>query len=168
MVDAAGAEPLLREHEAVALVAEEVPERHARALVADLGVARPASAAWPMTEMLRRIEKPGVSVGTRIRLARRWGAASGSVTAMQTANAAPSAEDANHLWPRITQSPPSRFAVVPIQTGFEPANSGSVIVKQLRISPATSGRSQRSLWASVPCPRRSSMFPTSGACTLKA
>ena len=112
-----------------------------------------------MTEMFRRIEKPGVSVGTRIRLARRWGAASGSVTAMQTANAAPSADDANHLWPRITQSPPSRFAVVPIHTGFEPANSGSVIVKQLRISPATSGRSQRSFCAVGAVPEKELHVP---------
>ena len=50
-----------------------------------------------MTEMFLRIETPGVSVGTRIMLARRWGGAPGSVTAMQTASAAPSAEDANHL-----------------------------------------------------------------------
>ena len=121
-----------------------------------------------MTEMLRRIEKPGVSVGTRRRLARRWGSASGSVIAMQTANAAPSAEEANHLCPRSTQSPASRLAVVPIHTGFDPANSGSVIVKQLRIRPSTSGRSQRSFCAGVPCERRSSMFPTSGACTLNA
>ena len=51
----------------------------------------------------------------------------------------PSAEEANHLWPRRTQSAPSLFAVVPIHTGFEPGYSGSVIAKQLRMSPRTSG-----------------------------
>jgi hypothetical protein len=44
----------------------------------------------------------------------------------------------------MTYSPPSFNAVVPIQTGFEPANSGSVMLKQLRISPRASGPSQRS------------------------
>ena len=34
--------------------------------------------------------------------------------------------------------------MVPSQTGFEPANPGSVIEKQLRISPRASGSSQRS------------------------
>jgi len=86
---------------------------------------------------------------------------------MHTAKAAPSADDANHLWPRITYSFPSFRAVVPIQTGFEPANSGSVMVKQLRMSPRERGRSQRSFCSSVPCSRMSSMFPMSGAWTLK-
>jgi hypothetical protein len=104
-----------------------------------------------------------------IMLARRFGSsASGLVTAMQMAKAAPSAAEANHLWPRMTKESPSFLAVVPIQTGFEPANSGSVMVKQLRISPRVSGRSQRSFCSSVPCSCSSSLFPMSGAWTLKA
>ena len=112
--------------------------------------------------------KPGVSVGTMIMLARACGSASGFVTAMQIAKAEPSMPVVNHLWPRITQSPPSFFAVVPIHTGFEPANSGSVIVKQLRISPRTSGARNRSFCSSVPCSISISMLPTSGAWQLKA
>ena len=100
-------------------------------------------------------------------LARWCGFASGLVTAMHTAKAAPSAAVENHLWPLMTQLPPSFTAVVPIHTGLEPANSGSVMVKQLRMSPRTSGRSQRSFCSSVPWERSSSMLPTSGAWTLK-
>jgi hypothetical protein len=55
-----------------------------------------------MTGMLRTMRKPGVSVGTMICEARRWAGAPGSVTAMTTANAAPSAELVNHLRPSIT------------------------------------------------------------------
>ena len=43
---------------------------------------------------------------------RRCGAASGSVTAITIPNAAPSAEDENHLCPSITHSSPSSTAVV--------------------------------------------------------
>ena len=98
--------------------------------------------------------------------ARKWGGASGSVTAITTANAAPSAPEVNHLCPSITHCPRSRTARVSIQVGLEPGRSGSVIEKQLRISPARSGRSQRSFCASVPASSRSSMFPMSGACAL--
>jgi hypothetical protein len=120
-----------------------------------------------MTEMLPTSSNPGVSVGTRIMLARSCGrGASGLVTAMQMAKAAPSAAVENHLWPRMTQLPWSLVAVVPIHVGFEPGNSGSVMVKQLRRSPRTSGLSQRSFCSSVPCSSSTSMLPTSGACTL--
>src|SRR6267154_498835 len=43
--------------------------------------------------MLRTSSKPAVSQGTRIMEARKWGGASGSVTAITTANAAPSAPE---------------------------------------------------------------------------
>ena len=46
--------------------------------------------------------------------------------------------------------------------------SGSVIEKQLRISPSSSGVSQRSFCSSVPCSAMISMFPVSGAEQLKA
>ena len=67
-----------------------------------------------------------------IMLARWWRSGSGLVTAMQMAKAEPSAPVENHLCPSITHSLPSLRAVVPMNTGFEPANSGSVMVKQLR------------------------------------
>ena len=46
--------------------------------------------------------KPGVLVGTMIWLARRCGGASGLVTAMTMAKAAPSADEVNHLCPSMT------------------------------------------------------------------
>ena len=58
--------------------------------------------AWPITLTLRTRLKPGVSVGTMIMLARWWGGASGFVTAITMANAAPSADEVNHFWPLIT------------------------------------------------------------------
>ena len=46
--------------------------------------------------------KPGVFSGTMIWLARLCGGASGLVTAITMANAAPSYDDVNHLRPLIT------------------------------------------------------------------
>ncbi len=73
-------------------------------------------------------------------VARACGAASGSVTAITIPKAAPSAPDENHLWPSITQSSPSRTARVRSVVGSEPGTSGSVIEKNDRSSPATSGQ----------------------------
>ena len=87
---------------------------------------------------------PGASAGTMICDARRCGSASGSVTAITIPNPAPSAPDENHLRPSITHSSPSRTARVFSPVGSEPETSGSVIEKNERSSPATSGRSQRS------------------------
>ena len=120
-----------------------------------------------MTDMLCTSTKPGVVVGSRIMLARACGSASGSVTAMQIANAEPSIPDENHLWPFSTHSSPSRRAVVLRSVGFEPGFSGSVIVKQLRTSPRTSGRRNFSFCSGVPCSMSTSMLPTSGAWQLK-
>ena len=100
--------------------------------------------------------------------ARRCGSASGSVTAITIANAAPSADDVNHFWPLITKSSPSRTARVASSVGFDPAVSGSVIEKQLRISPSTSGRSQRACCSGVPWRWRISTLPASGACVPNA
>ena len=117
-----------------------------------------------MTLTLRTRLKPGVSVGTMIMLVRAYGGASGSVTAITIAKFAPSADDVNHFWPLMTQSSPSFTAVVSSSSGFEPAVSGSVIEKQLRICPSTSGRRNRSRCSSVACRWRISMLPASGAC----
>ncbi len=126
------------------------------------------SPAWPMTGTLRTSRKPGVPVGTTNIVARPCGGASGSETAMTTAKAAPSAEEANHLWPSSSQPPPSGRAVVASQTGFDPGSSGSVIAKQLRMPPAASGASHFSFCAGLPCSIRISRLPASGAWQLKA
>ena len=60
------------------------------------------------------------------------------------ANAAPSAPLENHLCPSTTHSSPSRAALVRSSVGSDPATSGSVIEKNERTSPATSGRRKRS------------------------
>ena len=96
-------------------------------------------------------------------MARRWGGASGSVTAMTIPNAAPWAPEENHFVPSITHSSPSRTARVRSSVGSEPATSGSVIEKKDRTSPATSGRRNRSCCSSVPNSHRISPFPASGA-----
>ena len=71
---------------------------------------------------------------------RRCGSASGSVTAITIANPAPSAPDENHLCPSITHSSPSSTARVCSPVGSAPDTSGSVIEKNERVSPSTSGR----------------------------
>ena len=106
---------------------------------------------------------PGESAGTMIWVARRCGSASGSVTAMRIAKAAPSAPLENHLCPSITHSSPSRTARVRSVVGSEPGTSGSVIEKNERTSPATSGSSQRRFCSSVPNRCRISPLPASGA-----
>ncbi len=96
--------------------------------------------ACPITGIGRTISTPGVSAGTTICDARRCGSARpGRVTAITIPNAAPSAPDENHLCPSITHSSPSRTARVRSVVGSDPDTSGSVIEKNERISPATSG-----------------------------
>ena len=51
---------------------------------------------------VRITSNPGVPIGTRIWLARSCGFASGLVTAITTAKAAPSADEVNHLCPLMT------------------------------------------------------------------
>src|SRR3954468_14083908 len=120
-----------------------------------------------MTDTGRTRLKPGASVGTRIMLARLWGAASGSVTTIAIATAAPTAPLVNHLWASITHSSPSSSARPRRPVGSEPAVSGSVMLKQLRMSPSRSPFSQRSFCSSVPCSRMISALPVSGAEQLK-
>ena len=108
-----------------------------------------------------------MSVGTRIWLIRRCGGASGSVTAITIPKAAPSAEEENHLCPSITHSSPSSTAVVRRPVGSAPETSGSVIEKNERAVPSTSGRRKRSFWSSVPNMCRISPLPASGAWQLK-
>ena len=98
---------------------------------------------------------------------RRCGGASGSVTAMTIPNAAPSADDENHLCPSITHSSPSATARVRSCVGSAPDTSGSVIEKKERAVPSTSGRRKRSFCSSVPNRWRISPLPASGAWQLK-
>ena len=100
-------------------------------------------------------------------LIRRCGGASGSVTAITIPKAAPSADEENHLWPSITHSSPSRTAVVRSSVGSAPETSGSVIEKNERAVPSTSGCRKRSFWSSVPNMCRISPLPASGAWQLK-
>ena len=116
-----------------------------------------------MTGIGRTTSTPGVSAGTTICDARAGGGASGSVTAITIPNAAPSAPEENHLCPSITHSSPSRTARVRSVVGSEPGTSGSVIEKNERISPATSGKSHRSFCSAVPKRWRISALPASGA-----
>src|SRR3954453_6275236 len=111
--------------------------------------------------------KPGASVGTRIIDARLCGAASGSVTTIAMATAAPTAPLVNHLWALITHSSPSSSAVPLSPVGSEPDVSGSVMLKQERISPSSSGVSHWSFCSGVPCSRMISALPVSGAEQLK-
>ncbi len=104
-----------------------------------------------------------MSTGTRIIDPRRCGSASGSEIANTIAKAAPSAPLENHLCPSITHSSPSRVARVRSSVGSEPETSGSVIEKNDRTSPATSGRRKRSFCSPVPNRWRISAFPASGA-----
>src|ERR1044072_7455488 len=67
----------------------------------------PGPATWPMLDSGRTRLKPGLSVGTRIIVARLCLGASGSVTAITIATDAPRASVVHHLRPLITHSSPS-------------------------------------------------------------
>ena len=79
-----------------------------------------------------------------------------------------SAPDAHHLRPLSTYSSPSRSIRSSMLVASELATSGSVITKAERISPSSSGRSQRSFCSGDPNSVRTSMFPVSGAAQLQA
>jgi hypothetical protein len=72
------------------------------------------------------------------------------------------------LCPSTTHSSPSSVAFACSRVGSEPETSGSVIEKQERMRPSSSGSSQRSRCSGVPCSARISMLPVSGAEQLKA
>ena len=106
VVDAARAEPLLGDQEALALAAEQVLGRDADVVVDDLGVAAELAELLPsgcsIVGTSRRMFTPGVSAGTMIIDARWWGRASGSVTAMTIRKSAIDALEENHLRPLMT------------------------------------------------------------------
>ena len=71
------------------------------------------------------------------------------------------------MWPLITHSSPSSTAVVRSPVGSAPETSGSVIEKNERAVPSTSGFRKRSFCSSVPNMCRISPLPASGAWQLK-
>ena len=108
--------------------------------------------------MLRTSSQPGLAVSTR-----NQHTPSGA-RATTIAKAASTAPDANHLCPSSTQPSPSRRAVVRIMRGSEPTpGAGSVMAKVERISPRSSGASQRSRCAGEARCSRVSMLGWSGA-----
>jgi hypothetical protein len=81
---------------------------------------------------------------------------------MTMRKSATEALELNHLWPSITYSSPSSTARVVSSVGSAPA-PGSVIEKQLRSSPRSSGCIQRSCCSGDPPMASSSALPESGA-----
>ena len=74
----------------------------------------------------------------------------------------------HHLRPLSTYSSPSRSIRSWMFVASELATSGSVMANAERISPSSSGRSQRSFCSSVPNCVSTSMLPVSGALQLHA
>jgi hypothetical protein len=95
-------------------------------------------------------------------VARACRGASGSVTAITTAKAAPSAPDENHLCPSITHSSPSRTAACAAASDRSPRPR--LGHREERADLAGDERaSQRSFCSSVPNSQRISALPASGA-----
>src|SRR3954465_749957 len=82
---------------------------------------------------------------------------------MTIRKSATDALEENHLRPLMTQSSPSRPAVVSSSVGSEPAVCGSVMENADFRSPASSGCSHCCFWSSVPARARISELPESGA-----
>ena len=78
----------LRDHERLALAAEQVLGGHAHVVVPDVRVRALALALSPPRPTLRMISMPGVSVGTRNIDVPWYTGTSGSVTAITIANVA--------------------------------------------------------------------------------
>ena len=78
------------------------------------------------------------------------------------------APEIHHLRPFRTYSSPSRSIRSSMLVASELATAGSVIANAERISPSSSGASQRSFCSRVPNRASTSMFPVSGAEQLHA
>ena len=72
-----------------------------------------------------------------------------------------------HLCPLMTYSPPSLTIDACTLVASLDATAGSVIAKHERISPSSSGVSQRACCSGVPYSMSVSMLPVSGALQLK-
>ena len=122
-----------------------------------------------MVSSWRTSAKPGASMGTRNMVAPTSAPAASKVRAITMLSAAPGTPVISHLRPSMTKSSPSARAVVFSSDGSAPApSSGSVIENTLRISPATSGRSQCSFCSGVPTLCSRLALPSSGAWMLQA
>ena len=109
---------------------------------------------------------PGVSVGTSTMLWRRWAASPGSVAPMKIISLQSLVEDpeTSTTSGRSARSEsPSRVMVAEMLLASELDTAGSVIAKQDRIVPSSSGTSHSRCWAAVPNSTSSSMLPVSGA-----
>src|ERR1700722_2960207 len=73
----------------------------------------------------------------------------------------------NHFRPLTTHESPSTLALVEIFVASDDATSASVIAKQERILPSSSGTSQRCCCSGVPKAARMPIFPVSGGLQLK-
>src|SRR4051812_27261090 len=73
----------------------------------------------------------------------------------------------HHLVPLITYESPSRAMLDRIFVASDDATPGSVMAKQERISPSSSGFSHRSFCSAFPYRASVSMLPASGALQLK-
>ena len=73
--------------------------------------------------------------------------------------------EVNHLWPLITQSSPSRRALVLMARGSEPGASGSVIEKPDSMPFSIIGSSHLRFCSSVPYLTRIVWLPEFGATT---
>ena len=79
-----------------------------------------------------------------------------------------SAPEVHHLRPLSTYSSPSRWIESEMLVASELATSGSVMANEERISPSSSGISQRSFCSGVAKWNRTSMLPVSGAAQMQA
>ena len=131
----------------------------------------PSSAWWSITGRLRCTVTPGVAMGTSTMEWRWWGSPAQvessmpiSSISLQFGCAAPVM---NHLRPCTTSWPPSCAMRVCSCVGSDDATSGSLIAKQERMSPLSSGSSQRARCGASAKSCSSSMLPLSGALQLK-
>ncbi len=106
-----------------------------------------------------------MSRGTRIMDCWRCRSADGSVLpiTMKISACGLSAPVIHHLRPLITYSSPSRSMRVAMLVASDEATSGSVIANDERISPSSSGCSQRFCCSGLPKVASTSMLPVSGA-----
>src|ERR1700688_280525 len=101
---------------------------------------------------MRTIFTPGVSSGTRIMDCCLCAAADGLVLPIRiaTLQRGSPAPKTHHLHPLFTYLSPSATMLALMLVASEDATSGSVIAKQDRISPASSGFSHFSFCSAVP------------------
>ena len=168
VVDPAGAEAVLGDHEAGAARAEQVRHRHAAVLVADLAVARPLVVAHHR-DRADQVEARGVGRDddhARPRVG--CGVGVGDDHHDRDVGA-----DGARGEPLVAVDDP--VAVARRARPGSAASSGRSrrprarsSRSSVRMSPSSSGSSQRDFCSSVPCSARISMLPVSGAAQLKA